>query len=71
MEAGPTVDEPEFVENKPDYWYDASKPFYDLYTGLVLPTEGVMKARADEIAFMDQLKVWDIVQRQNVTRLKA
>ena len=45
LEAGPTVDEPEFAENKHDYWYDASKPFPDLCTGLVLLTDGVMQAR--------------------------
>ena len=70
LEAGPTVEEPEFTPWLKDcYVHPDDKNFYDEYTGMVLPREGVIAARDEEMKFMtEQLGTWTVMRRSDLPK---
>jgi len=62
LEAGPTAEEPEFQVK---FDTSDSQKYWDEYTGLELPVKETRKARADEIRYMNQLKVWKVELRKD------
>jgi len=62
VEAGPTAEEVGLHIDF-DSVRDETQKFYDEYTGLELPAEGVRRARREEMEFMATLGVWYVEAR--------
>ena len=62
MEAGPTAEEDpaqiQMATAKEAMPFNDERTYYDEYTALPLPIEGVRKSRQLEMDFMNELKVW-------------